>query len=256
MRGMVTVEGYSMPPAAQPRACQNPRRKRHERPGKQGTWPARRTRARTISLWHGASTLPQAGLGQIWLHPSWKLLELFASIPVPRAKESWLSSATWGRSRRASWRHKPRPARRLRSPPLLRFVEERVVDSLALGVFPGLRSDPRLSVGSHHDARGEGGLAVFFVHQFVGVGIDLRERRRIGIRVVPLNRVILAVELAAAFPVLRFARGRHVVDREFYTALKRFPFGGAALRRRAGAELRLGYIHLPVSKQRLLRLSQ
>jgi hypothetical protein len=52
------------------------------------------------------------------------------------------------------------------------FVEYRVVDSLALTVFPSLGGDPRFSVGRDHDARREGSLAALLTDGFVGTSID------------------------------------------------------------------------------------
>src|SRR5262249_54653105 len=112
----------------------------------------------------------------------------------------------------------------------LLFVEHRVFDSLALSVFASLGGDPSLAVARDHNARREGGLAALPAHHSVGAGVDLRKRHRITIGVVTRHRVILAIELAAASPMLSLALGRHDVDREFYTAVKCFPFGGIALR--------------------------
>src|SRR5262245_26471880 len=83
------------------------------------------------------------------------------------------------------------------------FVKHRVFDSLALSVFSCLVGDPRLSVGRDYRTRREGGLAPLLEHHLVGAGVDSRKRYRITIRAVTDHGVIVAVEFAAAFPMLR-----------------------------------------------------
>src|SRR5262249_13667893 len=98
-----------------------------------------------------------------------------------------------------------------------------VVHGFALSVFSSHGGDSRFSVGRHNYVRRDGGFAALLHHDFVGAGVDLRKCRSITIWVT-CYWVILAVELAAGFPTLSLAIGKHEIDRVFCTALKRFPF--------------------------------